>query len=94
MKTNLYSKSTINEILQRFDNDVERFSNLETGQSATIDPLLAMELITRAAVASMPMIRHVLDVGCGAGNNTIRLRQVYGRDFDADLLDLSKTMLT
>jgi len=53
-----------------------------------------MELITRAAVASMPMIRHVLDVGCGAGNNTIRLRQVYGRDFDADLLDLSKTMLT
>ncbi|MGI6419673.1 MAG: hypothetical protein ACOX1P_28900 [Thermoguttaceae bacterium] len=30
-------KSTVDEIRQRFDADVERFSNLETGQSATID---------------------------------------------------------
>ena len=30
-------KSTVEEIRQRFDKDVERFSNLETGQSATID---------------------------------------------------------
>ena len=27
-------KSTVEEIRQRFDADVERFSNLETGQSA------------------------------------------------------------
>ena len=26
------NKSTIDEIKQRFDNDVERFSNLDTGQ--------------------------------------------------------------
>ncbi|MEO8270480.1 MAG: RNA 2'-phosphotransferase, partial [Aureliella sp.] len=52
-----------------------------------------MELITHAAVASTPEIRRVLDIGCGAGNNTIRLRQVYGRDFDSDLLDLSVPML-
>jgi tRNA (cmo5U34)-methyltransferase len=32
----LEDKSTIEEIRQRFDGDVERFSNLETGQSATI----------------------------------------------------------
>lgn len=44
------SKSTVNEIRARFDNDVERFSNLETGQSATIDGPLAMELITRSGV--------------------------------------------
>jgi tRNA (cmo5U34)-methyltransferase len=29
-------KSTVDEIRQRFDADVERFSNLETGQSATL----------------------------------------------------------
>jgi tRNA (cmo5U34)-methyltransferase len=31
------SKSTVEQIRERFDGDVERFSNLETGQSATID---------------------------------------------------------
>ena len=36
------SKSTIDEITERFDGDVERFSNLKTGQSATIDAPLAM----------------------------------------------------
>ena len=46
------SKSTLEDIRKRFDNDVERFSNLETGQAATIDAPLAMELITRAAVTS------------------------------------------
>src|SRR5687768_11443821 len=30
-------KSTVDEIRRRFDADVERFSNLETGQSATLD---------------------------------------------------------
>lgn len=89
----LEDKSTIEEIRTRFDSDVERFSNLETGQSATIDAPLAMELITQAAVSSTPSIRRVLDIGCGAGNNTIRLRQVYGENFDADLLDLSQPML-
>jgi hypothetical protein len=30
-------KSTVEEIRRRFDADVERFSNLDTGQSATVD---------------------------------------------------------
>ena len=93
MQTPLHSKSTIEEIRERFDNDVERFSNLETGQSATIDAPLAMELITQAAIASTSPIRKVLDIGCGAGNNTIRLRQSYGQNFDSVLLDLSPPML-
>ena len=87
------NKSTIEEIRERFDHDVERFTQLETGQTATIDAPLAMELITQAAVASTPTIRRVLDIGCGAGNNTLRLRQAYGVDFDVDLLDLSLPML-
>jgi tRNA (cmo5U34)-methyltransferase len=45
MNRKLSDKSTIEEMRERFDTDVERFSNLETGQSATIDAPLAMELI-------------------------------------------------
>ena len=43
------NKSTIFEIQQRFDNDVERFSNLDTGQLSTIDATISLELITEAA---------------------------------------------
>ena len=42
-------KSSIEEIRERFDNDVERFSNLETGQVATIDATISVELITEAS---------------------------------------------
>lgn len=89
----LVSKSTVEEIRTRFDNDVERFSKLETGQTATMDAPLAMELITQAAVACTNPIRRILDIGCGAGNNSIKLRQEYGSDFEIDLIDLSKPML-
>jgi tRNA (cmo5U34)-methyltransferase len=44
MITPLEQKSSTDEIKARFDNDVERFSNLDTGQTATIDAPLAMEL--------------------------------------------------
>jgi tRNA (cmo5U34)-methyltransferase len=91
--TPLDRKSSTDEIRARFDADVERFSNLDTGQAATIDAPLAMELITAAAIAATTPIRRVLDVGCGAGNNTLKLRQQLGRDFDVDLLDLSEPML-
>jgi tRNA (cmo5U34)-methyltransferase len=60
-------KSTVEELRRRFDADVERFSNLETGQSATVDAPLAMALVAEAAAATTPNARHVLDVGCGAG---------------------------
>lgn len=93
MATPLEQKSTTEEIRQRFDADVDRFSNLETGQAATIDAPLAMELITQAAIASTKPIRHVLDIGCGAGNNTLKLRQELGTDFDVTLIDLSQPML-
>lgn len=87
------TKSTTADIETRFDSDVDRFSNLETGQSATIDAPLTMQLITEAAVRLTPDIDRVLDIGCGAGNNTLKLREVYGQPFDSDLLDLSGSML-
>ena len=89
----LSEKSTNEEIRERFDNDVERFSNLETGQAATIDAPLAMELITQAAIAATPSISRCLDIGCGAGNNTIKLLREYSGEFDCDLCDLSEPML-
>lgn len=86
-------KSSIEEIRVRFDADVERFSNLETGQAATIDAPLAMELITQAAIAATPKIERVLDIGCGAGNNTISLIRASSKPFACDLCDLSLPML-
>lgn len=86
-------KSSTKEIETRFDVDVERFSNLESGQTATIDAPLSMQLITEAAVRLTPQIDRVLDIGCGAGNNTLKLREVYGKPFACDLLDLSRPML-
>ena len=85
-------KSSVDEIRQRFDNDVDRFANIETGQTATIDAPLAMELISQAAFYSTKKIQRVLDIGCGAGNNTIKLAQ-HITPFDCDLVDLSLPML-
>src|SRR5882724_126064 len=85
-------KSTVAEIRQRFDADVERFSNLETGQSATVDAPLAMALIAEAAAATSPHARHVLDIGCGAGNYTLKLLQ-HLPNLDITLIDLSQPML-
>ncbi len=85
-------KSTVEEIRRRFDGDVERFSNLETGQSATVDAPLAMALVAEAAAATTPHARHVLDVGCGAGNYTLKLLESLP-NLDATLIDLSQPML-
>lgn len=86
------AKSTVDEIRQRFDNDVERFSQLETGQSATVDAPLVLELVTQAAAAVTPRAASLLDIGCGAGNYTLKM---LGRlpDMDCTLNDLSRPML-
>ena len=85
-------KSTVEEIRQRFDADVERFANLETGQSATVDAPLAMDLIVRAAAAVTPAALHVLDIGCGAGNYTLKLLELVP-ELNVTLVDLSRPML-
>lgn len=93
MPTPLPQKSSLEQIRNRFDNDVERFSVLETGQKATIDAPLAMELITQAAWAASPHAKDLLDIGCGAGNNSLKLLQLQPK-LNCTLLDLSQPMLT
>ena len=87
------TKSTVEEIRDRFDNDVERFSNLETAQSATVDAPLALDLITETAARVTPAATHLLDIGCGAGNFSLKLRQ-YLPQIAVTLVDLSEPMLT
>jgi len=85
-------KSTVDEIRERFDKDVERFSNLQTGQSATIDAPLVLDLIAQAAAATTPQARDLLDVGCGAGNYSLALlSRLPG--LNVMLVDLSQPML-
>lgn len=85
-------KSTIEEIKERFDNDVERFSNLETGQVATIDAVISLELITEASKRIVPNAVTVMDVGCGAGNYTLKMLSKVP-DLNCTLVDLSLPML-
>jgi tRNA (cmo5U34)-methyltransferase len=87
------SKSTPEEIRARFDKDVERFSNLETGQSAAIDSPLMMELIAQAATRANPQAASLLDIGCGAGNFSLKILS-YAPRLDVTLIDLSQPMLT
>ncbi len=85
-------KSTVEQIRLRFDRDVERFSNLETGQSATVDAPLCLELVTSVAAAVTPQAQSELDIGCGAGNYTLKMLQKIP-NLNCTLMDLSRPML-
>ncbi|MEO5944590.1 MAG: class I SAM-dependent methyltransferase [Ferruginibacter sp.] len=86
------NKSTTAEIKERFDNDVERFSNLDTGQVSTIDAEITLELITGAAKIIKPQAVNMLDIGCGAGNYTLKMLSKLP-NLNCTLIDLSKPML-
>ncbi|QDU34485.1 tRNA (cmo5U34)-methyltransferase [Poriferisphaera corsica] len=94
MSRQLNEKSTPEQIRSRFDNDVERFSNLETGQTAAIDAAYCLDLIAQAATNHTPNMSHILDIGCGAGNFTLRiLQQLKHNQVHVSLNDLSPNML-
>ncbi len=85
-------KSTVKEIKERFDNDVERFSNLDTGQVATIDAKISLELLTEASKRIIPNAKNLLDIGCGAGNYSLKMLTKIA-NLNCTLVDLSKPML-
>ncbi|MFC1222929.1 class I SAM-dependent methyltransferase [Pedobacter sp. BG31] len=86
-------KATNDEIKTRFDSDVERFSNLESGQQTTIDAPLTMELCTEAAKYINSTATELLDIGCGAGNYTLKMLSKIP-NLNCTLNDLSLPMLT
>ncbi|MBS1567260.1 MAG: class I SAM-dependent methyltransferase [Bacteroidetes bacterium] len=92
MKTDYSKKATNQEIRERFDKDVARFSNLETGQQTTIDAPLTMELCTEAARYASPQATQLLDIGCGAGNYTLKMLSKIP-NLHCTLNDLSLPML-
>ncbi|MCC8427062.1 class I SAM-dependent methyltransferase [Mucilaginibacter sp. UR6-11] len=92
MNINYAGKATNEEIRNRFDNDVDRFSNLDTGQATTIDAPLTMELCTEAAKYINPDAKNLLDIGCGAGNYTLKMLSKIS-DLNCTLNDLSLPML-
>ncbi len=92
MKISYSKKATVDEIKERFDNDVERFSNLETGQQTTIDAPLTMELCAEAAKYVNPQAKELLDIGCGGGNYTLKMLSKIA-DLNCTLNDLSMPML-
>lgn len=88
----MQNKSTIEEIRARFDSDVARFSNLDTGQVSTIDATVSLELITESAKRVVPDATTLLDIGCGAGNYTLKMLQKLP-GLNCTLVDLSRPML-
>ena len=90
--------STPEEIRDRFNADVERFSDLSTGQAAQQDAPLHLDVLTAAAAATTPRPRSVLDLSCGAGNYTLKLLEALGPGGAAGvesitLVDLAPNML-
>lgn len=85
-------KSSVEKIRARFDGDVERFSNLKTGQTSTIDSPLALDLMAAAIGELHPEITELLDIGCGAGNYALKVLQEHP-GMAVTLVDLSAPML-
>ncbi len=85
-------KSSVEKIRARFDGDVERFSNLKTGQTSTIDSPLALDLMAAAIRDLHPDIGELLDIGCGAGNYALKVLQEHP-GMAVTLVDLSAPML-
>jgi len=86
------TKSNVEEIRSRFDNDVQRFSNLDTAQQTVIDAQYCLEIITETVRYLTPNAKSSLDIGCGAGNYTLKLLQKLP-SMNCTLIDLSLPML-
>lgn len=85
-------KSTVAQIKARFDVDVDRFSSLESGHTAIMDSVLMLDLLTKAAAASAPRAERLLDIGCGAGNYSLKQLALLP-NLSVTLADLSLPML-
>ena len=86
------TKRSVAEIGRYFDGEVERFSDLARGQASIKDARLMMDLLAETASALVPGAGNILDIGCGAGNQTLNLLRCFPQA-DCTLLDISPAML-
>jgi tRNA (cmo5U34)-methyltransferase len=86
------TKSSPEAIRRNFDQQVERFSNIETGQTTAIDSPLCMELVSRSAALLNPDAKNIMDMGCGGGNYAVKVASLLP-DVDCTLVDISANML-
>lgn len=75
-----------------FDTQVDRFSNLVTGQQSIIDAPVMLKELALAAKTLAPNAKNILDIGCGGGNQTLNILSVLP-ELDCTLLDISPEML-
>lgn len=92
MSTKPSEKISIEELERQFDNDVERFSNEQTGQTTTVDAALVLSMVEQSILKHCPDARKMCDIGCGAGNFSLRIARKLPR-MQLTLLDLSSAML-
>jgi tRNA (cmo5U34)-methyltransferase len=85
-------KISIEELRHQFDGEVERFSNEQTGQTSAVDAPLVLAMFEESIARMYPNARRMLDIGCGAGNFSLRIARKLPR-LKLTLLDLSRPML-
>ena len=85
-------KSSPKAIRRNFDQQVDRFSNIETGQTTAIDSPLCMELVSRSAQLLNPGAQSIMDLGCGGGNYAVKVASFFP-DVNCTLVDISANML-
>jgi len=85
-------KSSVAEITSRFDADADRFSDADSGQQSMMDSSIILDILTRVAALVKPDARSVLDIGCGAGNFSLRLLKVI-IPASLTIIDLSSVMI-
>jgi tRNA (cmo5U34)-methyltransferase len=86
-------KSTPVEIKKKFDGLVESYSDLEAGQRTAVDSTLIADLIACTVHKLHPGASDILDIGCGAGNYSLRIATCLA-NARFTLLDLSDKMLS
>jgi len=85
-------KMTLDEIRDKFDNKVDYYSNAEAGQENMPDAGKVLSMMMDAVGSLTPLPVTACDIGCGAGNFSVRLsRQI--PQITLDLVDLSMPML-
>ncbi|MDR2642302.1 MAG: methyltransferase domain-containing protein [Planctomycetaceae bacterium] len=85
-------KISIDELRCQFDMDVERFSNEQTGQTSAVDAQLVLSIFETFIAKMYPDAQRLLDIGCGAGNFSLRITRKLPQ-LKLTLLDLSQPML-